>query len=339
MQMVIDEKSSRLKMTSKKILIVFSKLLMTLVFIVFLAFKYNFRIAFRKVIDLPIEGIALTLTVYCSSIMISVFRWKLLYPHGTLRRLCEVTMIGHFFAMLLPGQLFGEASKIVYLAEDAKRSDTTGRIEELAMSIAVDKIAGLIGMIVIGIAGAVLGSRSIQTRYLSFCFIAALIGLSFILVCLRFRWCSLLFDYICVFCETKLPVIKPAVACLRRAVGAWLLYLNSPTKLAASLLMGFLYQAMIISIHVILCRYLKIQVSFFDLCWICAVQSILILLPVTIAGIGLREGGYVGTLGFLGVSASSSLSLSLSIFSLQIMRALAGGIFVMKNSVSRGLRL
>jgi uncharacterized membrane protein YbhN (UPF0104 family) len=322
-------------MLSKKILIMYSKLLIAIVFIVFLAFKYNFKIVFRQMINLPIEGIVLTLVIYCGTIIVAGLKWQLLYTHTRLARLFEVIMIGHFFTMLLPGQLFGEASKVVYLAEEAKKNSVAGRVEELGMSVLVDKITGLIGLIVIGIAGATLGLRSVQTRYLSFCFIASLFVLSFILICLRFRWCFLLFDRICAFCETKLPAIKPAVACLRRAVSAWQLYLNSPAKLISSILMGVLYQAMIVGMHVILCRYLGIPVSFFDLCWVCAVQSIIILLPVTIAGIGLREGGYVGTLGLLGVSANSSLALSLSIFSLQIVGALVGGALVMKNFITR----
>jgi uncharacterized membrane protein YbhN (UPF0104 family) len=133
-------------------------------------------------------------------------------------------------------------------------------------------------------------------------------------------------------------VLKRPIICLRRAVDAWKVYLNSPAKLVASILMGVLYQAMIVGMHAILCRHLGIPVSFFDLCWICAVQALLVLLPITIAGVGLRESGYVGMLGFLGVSASSSLALSLSIFSLQIIGALIGGAFVMKISVTREMR-
>lgn len=311
---------------------------MTIAFIAILAFKYEFSVAFSQMNAFPLRGIILLLLIYYVTIITSAIKWEILYPHEGLTRVFEVVMIGHFFAMLLPGQLFGEASKVVYLAGEAKRSGVTGRVEVLAASVVVDKITGLTGLIIIGITGAVFGSRLEHVQYLPFYFIAMLAGLSFLLICLRFHWCCSLVDRICVFCETKLPRTKRVVASLRRVVGAWKLYLNFPVKLAVSILMGIIYQAMIVGIHIILCRYLNISVSFFDLCWICAFQAIIVLLPVTIAGIGLREGGYVGMLGLLGIPASSSLALSLSIFSLQIIGALIGGAFVMKNSITRGMR-
>jgi uncharacterized membrane protein YbhN (UPF0104 family) len=314
------------------------KLLITVVFIIILVFKYNLTTVFAQMIDLSFQGMILTLAVYFVTIIISVIKWRILYPCVKLMRFFEVVMIGHFFTIVLPGQLFGEASKIIYLSNEASEYKVPGQVERLSASVIVDKITGLIGLIVIGIVGVAFSARGVQVQYILSAFMATLVGLFFLLVCLRFRWCLALVDYLSFFCETKLPGIKRAIVSLQCVVEAWRLYLNSPVKLVVSILMGVFKQATIVIMHVVLCRYLEIPVSFFDLSWICAIQAIIALLPVTVAGIGLREGGYVGTLGLLGIPATSSLALSLSIFSLQIIGALIGGVFVMKNAVFSALR-
>jgi len=49
-------------------------------------------------------------------------------------------------------------------------------------------------------------------------------------------------------------------------------------------------------------------------------------LPISIAGIGLREGGYVGLLAIFGIAATPALSLSLSLFAYTLVGALLGWI-------------
>jgi uncharacterized membrane protein YbhN (UPF0104 family) len=75
----------------------------------------------------------------------------------------------------------------------------------------------------------------------------------------------------------------------------------------------------------ILAKAIGINISYYDWCWVFGVISIVVLLPVTIGGVGLREGGFVLLLGYFGVQNDKALALSLSIFGLQITGALIGG--------------
>jgi glycosyltransferase 2 family protein len=52
--------------------------------------------------------------------------------------------------------------------------------------------------------------------------------------------------------------------------------------------------------------------------------SLLVLLPITVAGLGLREGGYVGLLGLFGVGAADALSLSFVLFAYALCGAFVG---------------
>lgn len=54
--------------------------------------------------------------------------------------------------------------------------------------------------------------------------------------------------------------------------------------------------------------------------------SFISLLPVSIAGLGVREGAYVGLFAMLGVSSAYSISISLTVFTLNILLCVIGGI-------------
>ncbi len=55
--------------------------------------------------------------------------------------------------------------------------------------------------------------------------------------------------------------------------------------------------------------------------------ALMILLPVSFNGIGVREGGFIYFLGLKGVQPEQALSLSLSFFAIQVAASLVGGIF------------
>jgi glycosyltransferase 2 family protein len=73
----------------------------------------------------------------------------------------------------------------------------------------------------------------------------------------------------------------------------------------------------------------NISVGYFDLFWIlCSVQALSVL-PISINGLGIREGIMVYALGQKGVSAEMAVSLSLGSFVLRSIMCLTGGILEM----------
>jgi hypothetical protein len=55
--------------------------------------------------------------------------------------------------------------------------------------------------------------------------------------------------------------------------------------------------------------------------------SLLVFLPISISGIGVRELGFVGVLRLFEIDISTALTLSLLVFSLQIVGAAIGALF------------
>ena len=54
--------------------------------------------------------------------------------------------------------------------------------------------------------------------------------------------------------------------------------------------------------------------------------ALLTMIPVSLSGIGVREGGFVYFLGLYGVPAAQAMMLSLAFFAVQVAASLVGGL-------------
>ncbi len=86
------------------------------------------------------------------------------------------------------------------------------------------------------------------------------------------------------------------------------------------------FHGLVIAIHMVLARGLAIDLPMTAWVLVYAGMALLLLLPISIAGIGLREGGYVGLLAIFGIAATPALSLSLVLFAYMLFGALLGWI-------------
>ena len=77
---------------------------------------------------------------------------------------------------------------------------------------------------------------------------------------------------------------------------------------------------------VVLVHALSIDVSFLSIAWIRSLMAILILMPISIAGLGIREATFVVALAQFGVPAESALMLSLLFFAKVVLYGLVGGV-------------
>ena len=58
--------------------------------------------------------------------------------------------------------------------------------------------------------------------------------------------------------------------------------------------------------------------------WIDAYSTLALLLPITIGGIGVRDGSLVGAMSLLNIESYKALSVSMILFIVQVIRALVG---------------
>lgn len=113
-------------------------------------------------------------------------------------------------------------------------------------------------------------------------------------------------------------------------------YADARQFVALGVLASAIYQLLVTLVYYVGGRVLGIQVGFGDYVWIVALVTLSQILPITIAGLGVREGLFVFLLGQYGVSASTAVALSLIIFSVTLLFGLLGGGLGLAEGVRAG---
>ncbi|MCK5179827.1 MAG: flippase-like domain-containing protein, partial [Candidatus Omnitrophica bacterium] len=94
-----------------------------------------------------------------------------------------------------------------------------------------------------------------------------------------------------------------------------------------TLLLSFLFHLVrTISVYLVM-RGLHVDISIISVVWITAVVMFVQLLPISISGLGVREGMFVFLLGKYGIPSSDAMAVSFTIFGFLVIVALIGGIF------------
>ena len=74
----------------------------------------------------------------------------------------------------------------------------------------------------------------------------------------------------------------------------------------------------------LLSRELHLAIGFYDWSWIVGALTLALFLPLTIGGLGIREGTLIGILALYGYGSETAVALSFVAFSFIIMVAIIG---------------
>ena len=239
-------------------------------------------------------GVAHFLTaalLYMVSICGATLRWKLLLPEKfRFRRLLSLYMIGSFFSSFLPGVIGGDVVKAYYLNKDAKKLGLT------LGSVFMDRYLGYVSLMIIGMAAYPFAlpffGESAYKWTMPVIFVAFVIGsiLFFVLkLGRRFKTVSDFYEYF-VLLKARKDVITKAIVI---SLGVQAMGLIAVAVLASALgenipvFLLFAFLPIIITITTI---------------------------PVSISGLGVREGAFVLLLGLIKIRPEAATSLSLSWF-------------------------
>ncbi len=260
---------------------------------------------FRRI---PISTWGSTFSMYLASQLVSSYRWRLLaralgFP-GRWIRYVQYYFVGMYFNLFLPTGVGGDLLKAMYLIRErpAKLAAT--------LSILMDRITGLAAMFLLGGISVILVPGMMPPHFswmLKCAFAAILTGIPLFFLSSRFiqrlwPWAKERFETIFLLGR------RPAV-CL------------------GALSLSLVVQGLCMGIIAILAHALELPPH--PLFYFAAfpLVALMILLPVSFNGIGVREGGFIYFLGLKGVASEQALCLSLGFFAIQVAAGLLGGIF------------
>ncbi|HXE14912.1 MAG TPA: lysylphosphatidylglycerol synthase transmembrane domain-containing protein [Bryobacteraceae bacterium] len=267
--------------------------------------------------------------ILLAAIGLSLVQWGIaavrlwcLLPEFRYRDLLHATFVAKFYGTILPGQVAGDVVKAYRLG---RQSDRAGHAEA---ATAVDRGVGLFALFIIS-AIAALHSAHLPLPLRLF-FVCGVIAMAACGVAASSR----LF---------RLGVVDGFLSRRHGRIGTFLhdfsiaLHncMRRPLALIAAMVPAILFHAACVWMQVLLGDSLGIRLSWSDWTCVYAGISLLMVLPVSVAGLGLREGGYVGLLALFGYEAGVALSLSFAVFGVSLAGAVLGGALELVTALRR----
>jgi len=268
--------------------------------------------------------IALALTVYLFTQALSAVRWTMLArPLGIdtpFQDLIKYYLIGMFFNLFAPGTVGGDVSRIYYVVRD-EQAHASGRAVttmHAAMSVLMDRAIGMIVLVWLGAAGLMLFPEyAVPPTVRSVTFSLALGFVAAVLLAPLLRR---------ILPEDGHPIVVKLRLALRSYRTHW-------RALCAALVLSLLLHLIQSWLHVIMGRALGLDIPFSFCIIVYPLVGTFAAIPISLNGLGLREGGYIYLLAVIGVGTEKSIAFSLLLFLIVALDSLVGGLlFLLQRS-------
>jgi len=113
---------------------------------------------------------------------------------------------------------------------------------------------------------------------------------------------------------------------LKEAHRSFIFYIKHPSAMAGAIAGGLFVQLCRIAYVYVLALSLGLDVEPVAFFVFVPIITALVMIPVSISGFGVREGGYVALFSYVGLSVGESLGLSIFVFFVNIVYVLSGGL-------------
>jgi len=280
----------------------FIKIIISLCLFVYLTTLINWDIVFNLNYDFSIYVIVSVLIALLFLGFMAI-RWTILIASFSNERpkfsiLYRYYLLGSFFNVFFPGAIGGDIMRIHY----SNKKYHLG-IQKATAIILFERISGLIGL-------SLIFSFSIFFNHT----IADHINIDK--------------QYILLF-----PFIVWIVNIFVKKISYKKGYTVSYRTINIVIFLSILGQFADIFIAYILCYYFHLPITLGNLLTIMPLVYIVTVLPISLGGIGVREGAFVGLLALYGVGASTAVIISFLMYFIRILIGVIGWIVYLKEQV------
>lgn len=270
-------------------------------------------------------GLAFVLALL--SVVISTLKWDVILRLRGLRvrftRLLGSYFVSHFVGNFLPSRYGGDIVRIYDVAKDGRDGVV------VTTSVLAERFSGLLVLLLIGLAGGIASYPTVQNeRIVIACAALFALGISSVLV-LGMNWWK--------------PVVRKAGKLLgtdildrlsRELRETFLTWRVRPAACLGIFFLSITFYGL--AIFGVFLNGEAVGMSVPLLVYVTFVPVIYVLeaLPVSLNGLGVREGAIVYLFGHVGVPAAAALSLGILVLGVRLLTSVIGGIvFVCRRSV------
>jgi len=257
------------------------------------------------------------LIVVIAGVVLRAYRWQILLDdqqvYVSLRRLSALWFVSFLFTNLLPSGIGGDAIKMYELSRRSERG------ADAVSSVLVDRFMGLFALQAIGLVALIFSWRLVPLEVVFLT--VAVFGVSLLaawVVSYRPLWTWL---------ARHIPVFERLISI--KSVSALVTSLQSYSRsaLLRSFGVGLGFNVLLIGMNVLIGVALGADLALRYYMIFVPLTSLVLVLPISFAGLGVREGTYVFLFSRVGLAQEVALSLALLVYVLgTVAPGLVGGV-------------
>ncbi|MBI5755841.1 MAG: flippase-like domain-containing protein [Nitrospirae bacterium] len=308
----------------KKAVTTLLKAAVSIAILVYLFTKIDLGEVWHLFKQVHVSYLIAALGLYLAGQILCAYRWKVLAGlmdfHNRFREFLLYYFIGMFFNLFLPTSIGGDIGRCYYLAKESKKT------LKAIISVLADRGAGLVVLIMIaGLSIVMVEGISIPPPLPA----GILTGSTIVLLGL----------FLPMFAGNYLSKLGDKLGDrLGDKVALLLTYWRKPVPLLKSIGISAIFHSMIVMIHVLIGLSLGLTIPWKFYLFLIPLVVGASMLPISLSGLGVREGAYVYFLSLVNVPRAAALTFSFSWFTIVVLASLTGGVVFLVNSLVRGKR-
>lgn len=270
----------------------------------------------RLVLGLLLSCGVLVLTLYLSAV-----RWKVVLTSDPVSTayLSRLYFIGWFFSQFLPSSIGGDAARVVGLSRSGLG------VSRSASSILLERAMGLAALLgFLGIGAVAFPSLAWETAARSS------LGVDGPWIWLGAASAGLLFVGLLVFGSRN----RRVRSLLHQFVGLWTEFASSRSAMGRAAGLSVLVQGGYIAAWILLAWAMRVEFPLLVHLFFVPAVSLAALLPVTVSGLGIREGFTVLVLAPFGVPMADAVAYGVSFYVISLMVGGIGGILFLRSGLT-----
>lgn len=256
--------------------------------------------------------LAVAFAIYLVGIFLRAYRWQVLLAalgmEAPLSRLMELYFVGTFFNNFLPTGIGGDVVRVYELSKESDRP------AESIGTVLLDRATGFLALFLMAAAALLFSYRLIAPS------VAAAILLLF-LASWAGSWVLLQRDRLESWGLLKVIAKLKPVREIYEAV-----YACGVRAISGALAVSLAFNVLLIAVNYLIALSLGVRVSIWYFLLFIPLISLSLIFPLSLSGLGVREGGYVYLFAQAGVPAPLALAMSLLFYALNVATGLIGGV-------------
>jgi uncharacterized protein (TIRG00374 family) len=306
-------------------LVFLGKLVVSALLLTILFWRVDRPTVLRTIQALPLKVFLGCAALYTLGYLISTLRWqRLLLAEGIRLPLWRLTLVyfeAAFFNLFLPTLIGGDIVRGYTIYRITQGHDAS------IPSILVDRLSGFAALVGIALIALGLASRQVRDPQVAVMILAVAVAFSAVIA-------VLLHDRMKERASGLLRIVRLTrfQAKLQGMVEALQRYRGHRRALGQAIALSVLLQALIIVTYYLIGAGLNLGVPIAYFFLYVPLITFVAMLPVSVAGLGVREGGAVYFFAKVGVDTATALTMSLVWFSLTLVVSGLGGLVFLLNT-------